>query len=311
MWKLPARTHKDITDPDVILGQTAWHHRLSGNVRGILIMILGVALFAVMDALVKHLTSGYSVPQVMFFRTLGALPVVMMLASRLPRAQLAIRGGIFFVLRCFFGIGAIYFFMRAVHNLPLAEVSAIGFAVPIIITGLSAVLLREKVGVHRWGAVIFGFIGILIILKPGGEVLSVGALWAIGAVMCFAFSMLAVRCLRGKMGVVAISFYFTVVGVVISGVALPFVWVPPSISDAGVLLAMGMIGGLAQLCLTTAMQTAPPSVVAPFEYMGLIFTTGIGYVFFDELPAVSVFYGAPLVVGAGLFIMYREGRGKK
>jgi len=279
----------------------------SATLRGIANIVLAVGLFATMDALVKHLAATYPVLQLVFFRSLFAFaPLSILIARSGGLAALKTARPLGHVLRSLTGLVSMALFFLAFALLPLAEAIALSFAGPLFLTVLSIPLLGERVGPRRWAAVLAGFLGVLVIVRPGAGVFGVAALIPIGAAAAYAFAMIFVRKLSRSETNAAIVFYFTASCTVITALAMPFVWVTPSLADLPALIGVGLLGGAAQLFMTQAFRLAPAAVIAPFEYLAILFGIGFGYAFWSELPDRWTVLGAAVVVGSGLYILHRE-----
>ncbi len=276
--------------------------------RGILLMLAAVAVFSAMDALIKHLTATYSPLQVIFFRNLFAfLPLLPILARGGGLALLRTQRLGAHIGRAVMGFGAMICFFTAFSLMPLADVVAIALSAPIFITALSVPLLAELVGPRRWAAVLVGFVGVLVMVRPGGATLiePVALLPLTGAVL-YALALIAMRKLGATERAPTTVFYFTLVCTALSGLAQPFVWRPPDLLDFVLLGCVGLLGGAAQLLMTQSLRIAPAAVVAPFDYSALVFSIGFGFAFWGEVPDWMLLLGAAIVVSSGLYILHRE-----
>lgn len=276
---------------------------------GIGFMLLAAALFSVMDTLAKALSTAFPVGQILLFRAAGALLILAPLAWRSGGADLfgQARGAWGKLLVAgLLGAGALASFIMAWRALPLVEVAAILFAAPLIVTALSVPILKEQVGLHRWSAVLVGFAGVLIVLRPGGAVFVPAALWAVSGTLFYATWVMSLR-VAGK----AVSSHLVVVtnALIMLALAAPLVawaWTPPAPLQAAGLVGIGLIGGLAQLCLVRAFTLAPAALVAPFDYSYILYATALGYVVFGDFPAPATWIGVALLVASGLYIIHRE-----
>lgn len=283
--------------------------RLSSTPTGIGYMVLAVSLFGVMDALVKWLVlAGYPTVQVMFFRSLCAFPPILAMVAHGPAGFSVLRTRRIsdHGLRSAFGCGAMLGFFFAYGFMPLADVTAIAFSGPIFIAVLSIWLLREKVGLHRWSAIVVGFLGMMIIVRPGHGMLQSGALVVVGATALYALAMIQIRKLSDTEPSTTIAFYFTAFCTLFTGLALPWFWVTPAWGDLPLLLAVGLLGGLAQLFMTRAYSMAPASAVAPFDYTHLLWAVLFGWYLWGDFPDLQTWIGCAIVVASGLYILYRE-----
>ena len=275
--------------------------------RGIALMLLAVGLFAIMDSLIKWVGPTYPTMQVVFFRNLFAF---------IPLAFIIFRGGIGSTLRVtswsghlmrsITGLVAAFCFFYGFAHLPLADVIALSFAVPIVVTALSVPLLGEKVGLRRWSAVLVGFLGVLIIVDPSGGVPETAMLIPLFGVAFYALAIIYVRKLSRTESNSAIVFYYSLFCVLVSGALLPFNWVTPNLADLVFLILIGVIGGIAQIVFTMAFREAEVAVLAPFEYSAMIWAVAIGYIIWAEVPGLNIWIGVAIVMASGLYILFRE-----
>jgi drug/metabolite transporter (DMT)-like permease len=195
--------------------------------------------------------------------------------------------------------------------LPLADVTAIGFAAPLFIVMLAALFLRERVHIYRWSAVVIGFIGVLVIIGPGARAASgatVGVMYALTSAALAALAMIFLRRMSAHEHSTAIAFYFMLTAAVISLFTLPFGWNMPTGPEGWVLIASGVAGGIGQLFLSFSYRYGEASLLAPFDYTAMIWAVLLGYFVFGELPMANVWVGAVIVISAGLLILWREHR---
>lgn len=281
---------------------------MNANLRAIALIVTAFALFSVVDSLMKHLTATYPLVQAVFFNAVFSLiPIVgfalahggpRMLATRRPGVQ-ALRG----IVGAMAGLGAFFAFSR----MPMADVYAILFASPLVITALAGPMLGEHVGPRRWAAVLVGFAGVLFMLRPSGT-MNAGALGAVVSAVCFALSALIVR--RQGMAESAPSwpFYGNMLVMSLLLPVQPFVWVTPSPADLPFLIGTGLVAGTALLCLMAAFRMAPGPVVAPFQYTQMLWGVLYGALIFGDAPDPSMALGAGIVILSGLYILRRETR---
>ncbi len=284
---------------------------------GIALKITSVTLFITMASLIKA-TSGHVPPgEAVFFRSFFAIPVILvwlMLRGDL-RTGLRVQSPLSHFWRGFVGTAAKGLGFAALGLLPLPEVTALGYAAPLLVVVFAAMFLNEKVGFFRIGAVGLGLAGVLIVLAPRLTALSgptvetmqaVGAMLALTGAICAALAQIYVRKLVQSEETSAIVFYFSVTSTLLSLLTIPFGWVLPSGPEFGLLILAGLLGGLGQIFLTSSYRFADASVVAPFDYASILFALGIGYVIFDEVPTRAMLTGASLVILAGIIIIWRE-----
>lgn len=285
--------------------------------RGIFLKIASVVVFTAMATAIKTVASDVPPGQTVFFRSLFAMPVILvwLAYSGHLRDGLVTKNPMGHVWRGLVGTIAMGCGFTALGLLPLPEVTAIGYASPLLVVVFAAMFLGEQVRVFRISAVVLGMIGVLIIVGPRLSVIGtdqLDALQTLGVVITLAgatFAALAqifVRKLITKESTPAIVFYFSLTATVLSLVTLPFGWVMPNGGQAMLLVLAGLAGGVGQILLTNSYRHADASVIAPFEYSSMLLAIVIGMFLFDEVPTPTVLAGASIVVLAGLLIIWRE-----
>ena len=293
--------------------------------KAISLKVMSAMLFAVMSALVRFLGEKYPVGQIVFFRSAFAiLPVVLIYAWRneLMAAVRTMRP-LGHVGRGLISICGMFCNFSALARLPIVDATAISFVSPLITVALSAVVLKERVRIYRWSAVILGFGGILVMLAPhfdlashaGGALTTLGLVFAIGGAFCNSGSVIQTRRLTQTETTSSIVFYFSLICALAGLATWPLGWLLPSWQvgwlvptrpELAALVTVGLCGGLAHLLLTESYRLAPASLVAPFDYTSMVWAFLLGYFFFNELPTVYVFVGAAIIAVAGLFVIWRE-----
>ena len=273
---------------------------------GISLMMLGIFMFSVNDVLGKWLVATFSVAQVLLIRSFAALLVLAPFVWReglgniltLPKPGLQLA-------RVVFATFEVVFFYWAVIGLPLADVVTYYLAGPIYVTALSAIFLREKVGWRRWTAVLVGFAGVLVALRPSAATLDVYALVALLGSIFFALLMITTRHLRGTSDTSLV--FWQTLGALVFGIALaPFGWVPPAAGDFALLSLLGVVALAAHICVTRALKHASASVLAPYQYMLIVWAVILGYLVFGDIPDAAMLAGAAIIIAAGLFICLGE-----
>jgi drug/metabolite transporter (DMT)-like permease len=268
---------------------------------------VAILCFAVMDAAIKYLTADFGTWQIMFFRGFFSLiPIAVLVTRSGGLGTLRTRRPLSHVGRALVGIAAAFCFFYAYSLMPLADAYAIGFAGPLFMTALSVPVLGEKVGWRRWLAVLVGFTGVLVMLRPGQGVLSLEALVPLGAAAFYALTMLYVRVLARTESNAAITFYFVVTMSAVAAIAMIPEWRTPQGWQWGLLVMVGVIGGVAQIAFTQAFRLTSPSLLAPFEYTAMIWAVLFGFVLFGDIPDKAIWIGGGIVVAAGLYIIHRE-----
>jgi len=269
------------------------------------------ACLASMFAIVKWASQqGVPVFETVFFRNAFAfVPLGIYIARTSSFAILRTSRPLGHLTRAAVGLSGMVCGFLAVSHLPLTEATALSFTSPLFMTALSALILREHVGPHRWGAVAVGFVGVLIMARPDPHhMATVWTLVALLAAVGAAGAMVAIRQIATTEPGPRIVFYFTLAGVVVGLCSLPFGWVMPSPQTLGLLVVGGLLGGVGQLLLTEALRVAPIAAVAPFDYAQFLWASLIGYAVWDETPRHATLWGAALVAASGLYIVYRETR---
>jgi len=252
---------------------------------------------------------GVHVTESLFYRQLTAMPLICFLIWRSQRGWPSIISDKhrLHIMRSILGIFAMGLNFWAMTLLPLADATTISFTVPIFATLFAALILREKVGIRRWSAILIGFVGVLIVVQPGGTLIpAFGAAVALAGALATAGVTLLIRILgRTETSIVTI-FWF-------SAYTLPFLTICVFIygggHDAqtwGFLLGIGIFGALGQLCITQSLRYAPVSTIVPMDYSALIWATLFGILIFGQYPGLSIWIGAPIIIGSGLFIAWRE-----
>jgi drug/metabolite transporter (DMT)-like permease len=285
--------------------------------RAIGLKVVSVLLFVVMTALIKVGSAEVPPGQAVFFRSLFAIPVIVVwLAARGVLATgLKTRNPMGHATRGLIGSMAMGMSFAGLAILPLSEVKAIQYAMPIFVVLLAAVMLGERIRIVRITAVVMGMAGVLIILWPrltaftGGDVderLAFGALIVLTGSLFAAFAQIFIRKLVETEDTAAIVFYFSLTATGLSLLTVPFGWVVPSAGAAVALIGAGFFGGVGQILLTSAYRYGDASIVAPFEYASILFAVGIGFVWFDEVPTAQMMLGAAIVIAAGVLIIFRE-----
>ncbi len=286
---------------------------LSSTAKAILLVLCAAVFFVSLDVTAKYLSNHLPVPQVVWVRY--ASHVFWMLVFIWPR----LGSKLFRTSRLRFQIGrgmllliTTLLSIAGLHYLPIAEMTAMGFAAPLLVVVLSALVLREKIGPRRWAAVIVGFLGVLLVVRPGGAVASWAALFPLAMAFSYALYQIVARMLATTENAAMTLFYTGLTGMVGASVFLPFVWVTPTDPwIIGLMMLTGFLGGTGHLLLTLAFGLAPPSLLQPFMFSQLILSTGAGWLFFGTLPDAISLGGIVVIGAAGLYVWYRETYGRR
>jgi drug/metabolite transporter (DMT)-like permease len=275
--------------------------------------------FAVMDALVKTLTADYPVMQVVFLRSTTSL---LMVLAALPWfggwAALRMTRLPSHLLRACYAFIATVCFFYAFRHLPLADVYVVGHAAPFFVTALSVPLLGERVGPRRWAAVIIGFIGVLIVLQPWNSAeTGAGAAatrdwtpWAaaVGAALFYALSVVQIRALSGSAGAAGMVVVFLGFAALAGAIISVPTWTPLALADYGLVALMGVFGVGGQVFMVLSYRLGPAALVAPFDYVALVWATALGFLLFGDVPTPAVVTGGAVIIAGGLYILHRETR---
>ena len=276
----------------------------AGDARhAICLCLLGIFLFQILNLLGKHLADTYPIAVLVFFRSFFALlACALVVASTGGRAFRRTRRPVALVLRALVWLAMLYCSFVAYHLLPVPDAATIGFSAPIFVAALAAGILGERMRLGCWMAVAVGFLGIVVALRPGGNLLHLGGLAALGNAVLYALGAVMVRALSRSESSATIVLYCCLVTTAVSAVLLPAVWKAPTLSDLSLLCLLGTLGAAAQYLATEAFRHAPASLVAPFSYSGLIWALLLGYLIWGERPDGLGMIGAGLIVGAGLYL---------
>lgn len=282
-------------------------------VLGVVLIIFAMAFLSTMDAAVKILVDGgLAILQMLALRSWIVTPLMAawllrkgdFTAVKTPQVKLHL-------LRVAVGTGAPLCFFSALKTLPLPDTTTIFFGATFIMTALSVPILKEKVGPHRWAAVLVGFAGVLIAMRPSGDFLDAGAFYAFGGSICYGLFVLLTRKLGPGEGTVKQVFYFHLWLGVVSTAALPFVYRPFESGEIGLVCAVSGLVIAGHLTMTRAFVLAPIGILAPFEYIALVFAAALGYLIWGTVPGPLTLLGAGIIVISGMYLIYRETRSGK
>lgn len=288
---------------DQTLGLTRDH---ASPGRGILWMLATMALFVGLDTVAKYMSQSFPVLQIVWARYMFQILILgVVIAPRLSAILRTERPGLQ-ILRSIFLLTATGFFFSAISLMPLANASAIMSVAPILVTALSMPLLGESVGPHRWASVVVGFLGALVIIRPGSDAMEPAALLALGAACSYSLYQITTRRLAGVDAPMTTLVYSASVGALATSVSVPAVWVAPAPAEWFGLAMLGVLGTLGHFALIKAYGSAPAATVAPFGYSNLIWATLFGFAVFGDLPDRWTVLGAVIIAASGLYIAHRE-----
>jgi drug/metabolite transporter (DMT)-like permease len=279
--------------------------------RAVLFMLLVAVAFPLLNACIKHLVVTYPVAELLWARYAGHLGFMLVVfAPRYGRSLLASSRPGLQTLRSLLFCGSSFLMFYALGFVPLATAAAISFTAPLIVTAASPFLLGERVGLARWLAVAAGFMGALIVVRPGTGALHWAAFLIFGSAAASASTQLLSRKLAGHDSPETSNTYMVLAGFLITTIALPFVWQPPADHwDTLLFVSLGALGGLGHYWLVRAFELAPASFVSPFNYAQILGAALLSGVVFGQAPDIWTWSGAAIITGSGLFILFRERTG--
>ncbi|MFC3168815.1 DMT family transporter [Paracoccus fontiphilus] len=282
----------------------------ASNVRGAVLALLAMGLYATHDVVIKTLGAQYPALQVLFFSSLLSFPLVMLVIMRDPTpGTLRPANPGWVALRTVVGVVAGMGSFFAFSQLPLAQVYAILFSAPLLVTILSIPILGERVGPHRWGAVVAGLIGVLIVLRPGAQALELGHAAALAAAMGSATTAVVLRKLGRAERPLVLLMWPMLGNFVATGASLALDYRPmelPHLALAGLIACLGLVAGF---LLILAYRAGEAAIVAPMQYSQILWATAYGWIFFGEVLDLPTVLGATVIIGSGIYIVWREGRG--
>ena len=277
--------------------------------RGIVLMMTGIALFTVGEAIVKALASDYEIAQIVWARYVFHTMVTLALFSRLGLGRLvrSTRPWLH-VARSALMLVATMLFFTALRYLPLADAVSISFIAPLLVTALSIPILREQVGIRRWIAIFIGFGGVMIIIRPGLGVVHWAAFLPLGTAVCYAFYQILTRIAARTDDTQTSLFWTSAFGAIVSTLFVPFFWTMPAVIDWGLMVALGVIYGFGHYLVIRGLEVAPASMLSPFMYTQIIWATVFGLLIWGQFPDAATLAGAAIVIGSGLYVWWRETR---
>ncbi len=271
-------------------------------------MAISLLLFTLMDTNVKWLGAHYPTTQIMFFRcAVAIIPIAIIIVMRGGWSVLQTSHPALHLLRSFLGVSAMGLAFYAFSLMPLAEAISILHTGPLFMTALSVIILREHVGIRRWTAVLLGFIGMLIVIRPGSGMLENGSLFMLIAAFLIGFTTIIIRFLSKFDDPVCITFYFTLSGAIVSLIGIYFQgWLTPSPFDLGLLCLVGFLGGIAQYLMTLSYRYVAIGTVSPLKYLTIVYGGIIAYLVWGEVPDLQSIFGITTIILTGLYTLHRE-----
>lgn len=275
--------------------------------RGIAFVLATTVLFVIHDAISKHVARYYPVTEVLWVRYL--VHAAFMLAVFAPRMRLDLvraRRPVLQIVRALLLVGSSFAFMNGLRYLPLGDSTAIHFLSPLLLTALSAPLLGEKVEARNWLAVFLGFGGVLIIVRPGGAMLQLAALFPFLSACCSSFYQIITRKFRGSENPVTTHFITGLTGAVVTGLTWQSSWTMPTLPHALLMIGQGFAAGVGHYLLIEVFQRMGPAVAAPFTYTQLVWAMLFGLLLFGEIPDTGSILGSLIIVASGIYLARRR-----
>ena len=269
-------------------------------------MCLSTVAFSIMHGLVRFVSEVLPPFQIAFFRNIFGLAFLLPLLMRSRFAVLRTRQIGLHALRGVINMAAMLMFFTALSISPIAKVTALGFTAPIFMAILAVIVLGERFRIYRWSAIFLGFVGMLIILRPGLVVIDTGALLVIGSAVLWAVAMLIIKIQsRTESSLTIVAYMGIFLGVFSIAPAL-WVWQPFELQTLGLMALIGLFGSIAQMAISESLKETDPTALMPFDFLKLIWTAMIGAWFFAEIPDIFTWIGATVIFSSGLFIAFRE-----
>ena len=279
---------------------------LNKNIMGIIFMILGMFCLSVNDVVVKGLNTSFPVWEVIFFRAFSGILVSFVLIFIFGWQSLKTKKPIRHFVRAFSAVGCVIFYFFGLKFLLLSENIAIVHSAPIFAALLAVPILGERLGIHRVTAIVIGFIGVIIIVKPGTDVFKLVSILPLISALFMASVYLSTRSLMNTDSSIAIIFYYSLALLITSIVFFPSDFAMPNIVQLIPLMSLGVTGSLGHYFMSQAAKNAEVVVISPFEYSSFIFVGIMGYIFYNEVPSISIIIGGILIILGGVYIAYRE-----
>lgn len=284
--------------------------RQENIVLGMSAALAAFLMFTIMNVFAKLLSANHSVIEIAFYRNLiASLPFLILVFGMGRRDIIIIRSKPAVVaVRALLGSVTLAMTFAAYSLMPMADTTVFLFTSSLFIPILGVIFLREKVGPYRWSAVIVGFIGVVIMMRPSSGVYALGMTIALAAAFMQATMSIVLRYLGGHESAETISFYFFVIGTFVTALALPFVAVRPTLQEIPLLFGVGLSGAAAQWLYSTAFRNAPAAVISVFNYSSIIWATLFGWLIWNDIPLPTVLAGASVVIASNMFVIWREKR---
>jgi len=279
---------------------------MNKNLLGILLMTLGMLSLSINDIIYKNLTMNFPVWEAVFFRAFSGSIISLYLVYHSGINSIKTKKPVRHFVRAFSAVGCVVLYIFGIKYLLLSENIAIAHSAPIIAALLAVPILGEKIGIHRILAITIGFVGVLVIIKPGTDLFQLKSLLPIGSALFMASVYLTTRSLMNTESSTSIVFYYSFALLFTSLIFFPSDFVIPDIFNLILALSLGIMGSMGHFFMSQAARHADVAVTSPFEYSSFIFVGLMGYFFFYEIPSNSVILGGILIIISGVYVAYRE-----
>jgi drug/metabolite transporter (DMT)-like permease len=280
--------------------------RMPGQLRGVALVLCATVLFSVMHALIRHVGETQHPFEMAFFRNLFGFIVLAPFFVRYGFGILRTERLGLHAVRGTVHVGSMLLFFTAVNVAPLATVASMTFTAPLFVTLGAVLLLGERIRYRRIGALVCGFAGVMIVLRPGAGDLEIGALMALGSSCIWASALLLIKILSRTESSITLTAYMALFLTPLSAIPAAFVWQWPSLEELGWLVLMGSVGTTGHLCLAQAFREADATTVLPFDFLRLIWASLLGYFLFGQVPEVLVYVGGAIIFASTVYLAYRE-----
>jgi len=286
-------------------------NNLSSNLRGVLFMFIATICFSLMHALIRHMSGELHPFELAFFRNLFGLLVVLPWFVRYGLRPLKTKRLSLHAIRAGINVTAMLMFFYALSVTPLADVAALSFTAPIFATVLAVLILGEIVGPRRWAAILFGFCGTLVLLRPGFEIVTYGQILVVVSASFWACALIIIKILARTESSVTIITYLILLMAPLSAIPAAMVWSTPSVEQLGVMALMGILGTFGQLLMTQALKEGDTNVIMPLDFLKMIWAVLLGFFIFGEIPEIFTWVGGAMIFSSITYIAYREHKVRK
>lgn len=281
----------------------------ASNRQAIATISIGIFFLVVNDVMAKWLTDFYDPLQIIFVRSVLVLPLIATaIWFHSGRSAFRTRHLRVHILRGVLIVCAAYTFFSSLKVLPLAEATCLVFAAPLFITALSVVMFGEQVGWRRWAAILVGFAGVLVVIRPGAAVFQMASLLPVATALFYALLMLSTRLIDKSENIWTMMFYLVLLPILLCGPIVIFFWTPIDPAHLPYFFGTAICSALGGTLISHAFRLAPAAIVAPFDYTALIWASLFGWLFWSEVPGPWLFAGAAIIIASGIYIVYREAR---